>query len=174
MVLVWSDHIYRWHSPETDNQAFSPSPSSVVAVHGPAFWLTLFPSTIVRVLQGGKCGLAAHAQLPRQNAFPREAIRVDSVEDATVLEKSALAKRRPASTYPGSIRELKNLNARLIHFLRLSHGHLEMFHCLLFHLLHHQRFICNLHRVSPQLKPQFRIPLRLNAPLIRCTSSTPS
>jgi hypothetical protein len=46
-VLVWSDHIYRWHSPETDNQAFSPSPSSVVAVHGPAFWHTLFPSTLL-------------------------------------------------------------------------------------------------------------------------------
>src|ERR1700730_4096557 len=46
-VLVWSDHIYRWHSPETDNQAFSPSPSSVVAVHGPAFWHTLFPSTVL-------------------------------------------------------------------------------------------------------------------------------
>jgi hypothetical protein len=40
-VLVWSDHIYRWHSPETDNQAFSPSLSSVVVVHGPAFWFTL-------------------------------------------------------------------------------------------------------------------------------------
>jgi hypothetical protein len=37
-VLAWSDHSNSWHGPETNNQAFSPSPSSIVVVHGPAFW----------------------------------------------------------------------------------------------------------------------------------------